>query len=262
MKTEDWKPDYGITKGYPFEQPVSKEKFKVRLYPIVNESGDVRITIDKKCYPDYRPPNWLVRLLFVAFPNFLLFRIFDYDQALTSAEHQIEDMLKDYPFIPEDFGFEKVFGPTTISDPPVSIYVSKFNNDISIFRGKDDIWTMLTKKGEGFTSQDLKFPCHRIAYATFHALQTKVEDKQFKEAENMKIWTATYLPEGLEEKKITVTDFRAIDEADAKSRASFLITTGIDPDIIVEPKWLSAKEKTDDIKLIADQKIVGHEVAN
>ncbi len=264
-ETDDWKPDYGITKGYPYDKPASEERFVVRLIPYIGSKGRVFINVDTKCYPDYKSPNWFQRTFVSKFTDFLMHRIYDYDQALLAAEAQIYEMQKDYPFVPEDFGFEKIYGPKTISDPPVSIYASKYNNNISIFRGKDDFWTMLTKKEEGFDSKTLKFPCHRIAYATFHALQVKVEGQQFKDTDNMKIFTASYLPENNPEIAIHLDGYHAIDEDDAKSRASFMITTMIDENVIVDPKFLEVKEKKPgdkDLKLIPDPKIVGYESAS
>lgn len=266
MKTEtdhdNWKPDYAITKGYPYEQPLSMEKFRVRPILVLNKDNKIEVVADPECYPDF---VWPTEEKFDDTHNWLTNRLYDFQQALLAAEMQIGDMMKDYPFIPEDFGFKKIYGPKTISDPPTSIYISIYDGNISIFRGQDDIWNLLKKKeNDGFDIMELKFPCHRIAYATFHALRIKVEDKQFKESDDMKIWTARYLPNGDESQAIDLDGFRAIDQEDAKSRASFLITTGINPEIIVEPQHLTVTERKpgdEGLKIKPDPAVVGHNVA-
>lgn len=264
MSTEnqnDWKPDYAITKGYPHDQPVSREKFVVRPILVLNPDNRIVVSADEKCYPDF---EWPTEEKFDNTHNWLTNRLYDFQQALLTAEQQIDDMLKDYPFIPEDFGFKKIYGPKTISDPPTSVYMSIYDGNISIFRGQDDIWHLLKKRDtDGFDRMELKFPCHRIAYATFHALRIKVEDKQFTDTETMKTWTASYVP-GDPTLAIHLEGYKAIDEDDAKSRASFMITTMIDENVIVDPKFLSVQELKpgeEKLKIKPDPKIVGYEAS-
>lgn len=108
-----------------------------------------------------------------------MFRLFDYAEALIVAENQINHILQDDPFIPEEFGFIKMLGPKDIKDRPEKIYVSKHNEDITLFRSPDKNyeWHMLERKADdAFKDTVLYLPNHRIAYAAFVALSIKVED--------------------------------------------------------------------------------------
>lgn len=108
----------------------------------------------------------------------------DHDESilLEIAEQQIEDMLFEKPFIPDLFGFEAIVKPQDTTDVPITIYQSKFDENIIIFRKSrsDYGWTIQQKQPEGtmppIKDIDVTLPCERIAYALFYALGIKVEE--------------------------------------------------------------------------------------
>jgi hypothetical protein len=174
------KTDHSISKGYPFDKVMSQERFKNRPVIVLNtENYKVESQWDKETFPTYKKPNFLQRLLAGSIINFLTFRLFDYAEALIVAENQIKHILQDEPFIPEEFGFVKMLGPKDIKDRPEKIYVSKYNEDITLFRSpdKNHEWHLLERKADdAFKDTVLNLPNHRIAYAAFVALSIKVEE--------------------------------------------------------------------------------------
>ena len=177
------KPAHSITKGYPFDIVMSKDRFKNRPIVLLDFANKERILIevDPIVYPTFKKPSLLAKLFGGKTIDFLLHRLFDYAEALTVAETQVEHLLTDDPFIPEDFGFFKAVGPKTIHDNPSKIYISKHNEAVSIFRNADPEkkydWRVLVRKtSDSFTETQLCLPNHRIAYAAFYALGIKVED--------------------------------------------------------------------------------------
>lgn len=97
---------------------------------------------------------------------------------LRIAETQIADMLIERPFIPEDFGFDAIVKPESVQDVPVTIYMSKYDNSVVMYR-EGEGW-VIQKKRDGtniIIELQVKFECQRIAYAFFWAMSIQVEDK-------------------------------------------------------------------------------------
>lgn len=234
---EKMKPDHSITKGYPYDIIISKDRFKHRLDPILDRSkGDrIMLTVNPEVYPEFTGIRWFHRLFAGWLIDFLMFRVFDYAEALLVAETQIEHLLKEEPFLPEDFGFIKIVGPKEISDNPVKIYSSKYNEKISLFRNlEQDCEWVLIEKGEdsAFKQTMLQLPNHRIAYAAFTALSVKIEEINNNQKINimsekkevvLKEFKAVYNnPQIAREETITL---KAEDKNDAITKAKFIFET-------------------------------------
>lgn len=178
-------PGYNKTKGYPFEVAISKKRFIYRLNPAPDAKGIIKIFPNKTQYPIWKGVNWFHDFFSGKLISFLMHRIYDYDEALKAAEEQIDAILREEPFLPEDFGFIKAVGPQTIHDVPVTVYISKHNEDVSVFREIEKeitdnslTWILMRQKENGeFYETRLFLPCHRIAYAAFHALGVEIEEE-------------------------------------------------------------------------------------
>jgi len=112
-------------------------------------------------------------------------RVIDAEHALQLAETQIQDMTAETPFVPEEFGFEVIHRPDSITEAPIRMYQSVFDSKYSMHRllsVKGDLehqygWKLITKRDDNtFDEITLNLPCHRIAYAAFVALDIKVEE--------------------------------------------------------------------------------------
>lgn len=183
-------PGHKITEGYPHIGPISREIFKNR--PIVEQMNDgkIQVTIDEAIWgniEDKGPRN--------DFEDFLLHRLFDYSEALKAAEDQITDMLHEDPFVPEDFGFVLMHKNKDITEAPVRIYTSKFDDTIILYRKPGSIddkdWNpamwVLEQKAIDPSGNDqnpcklttiLNLPCARIAYAAFFAIGIKMKEEK------------------------------------------------------------------------------------
>ena len=167
----EWIPPHGLAKGYPWSGiaskviVISRETFRHR-----NEDGVDKYyyTIDGNVMPDSNNGAKEAGYIF--------------QEALKIAEDQLEYMLTEAPFNPEDFGFVAIVKPVDTTDVPITIYQSKFDENIIIFRkSKSDYgWTIQQKQTEGtmppIKDIDVTLPCERIAYALFYALGIKVEE--------------------------------------------------------------------------------------
>ncbi|HHT9135812.1 MAG TPA: hypothetical protein ACFYEK_01065 [Candidatus Wunengus sp. YC60] len=170
-------PDHSISKGYPHDEPISQKRFANRLN--ILPDGESKIQIHPtSAYPQFKGISWLQDQLFGRVTSFLRHRLFDYHEALKAAEAQIIDILFDRPFLPEDFGFEKLVGPKGIHDDPVTIYKSTFDDNITIHRDQDSNthYIVLVREPDGeFKEYRLNLACQRVAYNTFFALGIKIE---------------------------------------------------------------------------------------
>lgn len=163
-------PGHTIGGGYPFEKNESKALFDHLKH--VNLRYDHNYTIEENE------------------SNFTGF-IQELQKALEIAENQIDDMLHEDPFMPETFGFEVAHRNMGIHEPPVRIYLSKYNERYTLFRkpgtpGDKDwnpmAWILKEKMPDGsFKDIELNLCSHRIAYAAFYALGVQVKDKTFVE---------------------------------------------------------------------------------
>jgi len=179
-------PGHQISRGYPFEMVESRRVFTQR--PMLSIGDDEKIQLEVNPDEFELPPVSDQR---TGFEDFLMFRMIEFQEALTMAENQIQDMLDEHPFIPESYGFEVIHEHQLVTEAPIRVYVSKFNENISIFRKHGDVsdmdwnpalWTMLRKKADGtFVEIELNLPCSRIAYAAFFALGVQVKDVDLSE---------------------------------------------------------------------------------
>lgn len=259
----DWKPGYSTTKTrYPYHQVESIEQFKNRPELTIVD-GKVIMLVDVNIYPRFKDitidsegaaENKQLMI------DFLMDRLFDYSEALKTAEDQIKELLSEDPFIPEQFGFELVHKPETIHDSPIRIYQSKYDDNYTLHRPVQDvfdekewnpsIWILQKKKEDNtFASEELIIPCHRIAFAYFYAKGIKVmeeikpdfiqdaeiiEEEVSDEEDNVKVmlpagmnlYNVTYIEQLGAGRKHVIRNVIAEDDKDAQTKAKFLIETG------------------------------------
>lgn len=187
---KNWKPAYAIHKGYPFDCIQSKKLFAYRPEILLSEDNKPGIGVDLSVYPQTEKlGQWDADN---KWNNFLLDRLVDFKSALEIAEDQIEALFEEKHFEPTEFGFELVVKPETVADNPTRMYISRLDSSYSLFRKPGNIedpnwdtsiWTLMKKTEDGrFTEMELRFPCHRIAYATFFALGVQVEGADMTES--------------------------------------------------------------------------------
>ena len=177
MTNDNWNPGHWINKQYPHDGVLSRNLFKNRP-TIVEEDGKPGIIADPKVFTDrpstesFDPDNkWI---------GFLLSRLFDFSESLKAAEDQIDAMLEEHPFIPEQLNFEVIAKNREPKDPPMRIYGAKCDDRFCIFPkpglASDPEWDptmwVIQKKEEDETIKtiEVKIPCRRIAYALFYSL--------------------------------------------------------------------------------------------
>lgn len=176
MKTEKWNPGHTIHGGYPHDAIHSADAFKNR--PRVEQDKET-----KKIYVGINPEVW-GEVNEENIKDFLIHRLFDYSNALDIAEGQIQDMLTEDPFMPEDFGFELIHKPKEMKDAVMRIYGSVYDDRYTLYRkpvSTEDtlsdidpsMWVLMKadKEASIFTTQELSFPCARIAYAVFSSMK-------------------------------------------------------------------------------------------
>lgn len=187
MENNNWNPGHSLNKGYPYNGIESVRMFKHRPVLQNDENNKILILVETHHYPDLDIEKWTPQDQRTAMEDFLLHRLFDFQETLKVAEGQLFDILEEKPFIPEDYGFKVKHKNEKPTDPPVRIYVSKFNDNYSLFRKPGEntdpsMWTLLIKKEDNtFEQRDLLLPCDRIAYAVFYALMIPVTEKQGNE---------------------------------------------------------------------------------
>lgn len=180
MKPEDWNPGHSLNKGYPYAGLESQRQLPNRIKIILAEDNKLELKLQEFGDPGADLKDQLM---------FSISRAFDFQEALTTAEQQIMDLLHDDPFLPEQFGFDLVHKPESISDSPIRVYSSIHDDRFTMHREIIDVhdsnldatkWVIM-KKHEGsdkFDSILVKIPCTRIAYALFSALGLVMEAKE------------------------------------------------------------------------------------
>jgi hypothetical protein len=172
---------HAINKGYPFNGILSKVTYQQESRPDIryNEEtkklgGNIPIPKDSTG-PETKEDEH----------DLLLEHLYTALRALSDAEGQISDLMEESPFIPEDFGFEVVHEHKDTTEPPVRIYISRFNTGVAIFRKpgepndanwNPEIWTIQRNIDGVMKTDDVWLPCHRIAYAVFLGLMIKIEE--------------------------------------------------------------------------------------
>lgn len=179
MNKEQWNPGHSLNKGYPYAGVESRKQLPNRVNIVLDKDNVISLMRNDFPEPELTEENNFDEKQ--ALIDFLMSRCFDFQEALKTAEQQIDDMMEDDPFLPEDFGFELVHRPETIHDSPVRVYASKFDDRFSIHREfidvhsddiKPDKWFVL-KKEEGsdkFNKVEVSITCNRIAFGVFTAL--------------------------------------------------------------------------------------------
>lgn len=234
MKGQDWNPGHTVDGGYPFVKPVSQGTFPNRMTISMDLiEKQVYIDINKKIFTN--APEWPEKLSDLE--SFFMDRLYDYSQALSAAEGQIEDMLLEQPFVPEDLGFE-IIAPSD-HEMATAVFESKYQRGTIIMRSLYDsldeslplnMWTLIrTERDESGKiimnkGIELNLPCKRIAYATFFALGIKMkEDKAEEPAQNNEANFYTVLFERVDVGKdhpwIKIEGIDAADEAEAIQKA-------------------------------------------
>lgn len=175
-------------KGYPFvNQPVSRRLFpnrlEIRLDMVAKE---VFLGIDPTVFPNN--PVWPEKRTEVE--SFLMDRLLDYSEALKAAEGQIDDMMRELPFVPEEFGFE-VISAQDFKSMPTTVFENRYMRGTCIFRRTYDsmdeslplnMWTIVKveRDKDGViktnTSIDVNLPCRRIAYAVLFSMGIPMVD--------------------------------------------------------------------------------------
>lgn len=150
--------------SYPFDCIASKEFFPNRPDVEIDDYGFVVVKHDVAVFGEI--PNDL------EYENsFYRNRLFDYSEALNICEGQVEDLLKDDPFMPEGFGFNLDIKPESISDTPVRVY-SK--GEFVLYRDypvDGNNWVLGMKDENGkLTNLKLDIPNHRFAFHVFYSL--------------------------------------------------------------------------------------------
>lgn len=181
-------PGYLPQRGYPFVMPpVSQRMFPNRLNVQLDLSNkEVFIGIDPTVFPNN--PAWPEKR--TAVESFLMDRLLDYSEALKTAEGQIEDIMREAPFVPEDFGFE-VISAQDFESMPTTVFESKYMRGTCIFRRTYDtademaplnMWTLVkVERSDNGTiktniSIDINLPCRRVAYSALFALGIPMVD--------------------------------------------------------------------------------------
>lgn len=248
-KKETMKPDHSTTKGYPYDIIISRDRFKYRLDPILDHAnkGRILLNISPDVYPDFKGIKWIHRKIAGSIIDFLFFRIFDYAEALHVAEQQIEDLLLEAPFIPEEFGFVKILGPKDVTDNPVKIYTSKYNDNISIFRNlEEECEWILIEKGDdsAFKQTKLHIPNHRIAYAAFTALSIKIEEI------NNNIKTETMSQN--KQSKFKAVYYNGNADPNRKNSAEIIVTAENKSDAMTQAKFIFETDKSLELPTICE----------
>lgn len=184
---KDQKPGFSLNKGYPYAGIESQKQLPIRV-SIVLEKDNV-ITLHRKDFPEpelteangFDEKNALI--------DFLMSRCFDFQEALKTAEQQLAEIFEDDPFIPEDLGFELAHKPETVSDAPIRVYSSVYDDRFTLHReigNPDDPewdttkWVVMKKQDDTdkFDKVNVRIHNHRIAYHLFFALGVKMEAEQ------------------------------------------------------------------------------------
>lgn len=178
-------PGHDIHDGYPFNEIVTKVNFPYRMGADLSPEGRPFFVVDKEVFEDC--PNYGDPLTMQE--DFLLHRVIDFKKALEIAEGQIQDLLEEHPFIPEEMNFELLAKNKEITDPPYRVYGPKYDPDFSIYRKPQEegkkwdpaLWTINMNKGGKLIEMEFKLPCRRIAYAVFYSLGIKLALPEEKE---------------------------------------------------------------------------------
>lgn len=261
----DWKPGYSTIKTrYPYDGVESMAYLPMNTRPVFSLDDDTKrvgVNIDAAVFPKQteqlaESTEPAVHMQYLV--DFLMDRSFEYQNALKVAEDQVMELLSEDPFMPEQFGFKLIHEPEEISDAPIRLYQSTFDDKYSLHRPVANtldpewnpaVWVLQKRCDDNtFTSEEVILPCHRIAYAFFFAKNIKVMEKLVYEqgpgsdapviekkplinpVKGMNNYSVVYLqrndnPDNMA-RSFTIDNIIAEDEKDAQSKVKFLIETG------------------------------------
>jgi len=234
LKNQQKGPGHAINEGYPYRCVETESLFPNRPEVTMGEDGIVHVAFSEEHFGKMETE--------LQMNDFILFRLFDYSEALKIAEAQIKTLLEEEPFIPEEFGFECVHQPDSIHDSPVRVYSSKYDERFSLFREVGDVsdrtwdpqkWVLMKKNDNNtFDNIPVKLPCHRIAYAVFYSLGVDVRGEQKEAAvspvielppvKTMNVYDVTFERDG---SQAIIPSISAESEEDAKTKALLIFAT-------------------------------------
>jgi hypothetical protein len=172
-------PAFAVEKGYPFVIPVSLENYPLehRVGEILYlEEGTIHMNQDNMKEKLGLAPDCDSAQFDLGFQIGIVNKLIIAEHALTEAENQIQDMTRDLPFVPEDFGFELAVKPESIFDDPIRIYRSKFDSEVLLTNVLDEDNAWIIVKGSKIK---VLLPCSRVALCVFFSLGIPVrEDKK------------------------------------------------------------------------------------
>jgi hypothetical protein len=172
--------------GYPHDGIKTQEVFPNRVKTSIVENR-VFADIDTTVYP-----AWIDQQSPEQQRDFFMDRLHDANTALGIAEQQIRDMHAEYPFIPQDFGFEETTLKLTDEGFSPTCYAKGKH---MIARIDDDNW-MIT----GIAEKGIPVGLHNahIAFLVLRSLGV-VSDADFEE--ELEFSSADPKPEGLSEEE-------------------------------------------------------------
>lgn len=247
MNNENWNPRHSLNKGYPYNGVESMRVMQNRPSLRMDEHGKIVINWAEEHFGTVNSKQEDRTDL----EDFLLHRLYDFQETLSVAEGQINDILEEKPFIPENYGFELVHKNADITQSPVRIYQSIFDQRYSLFRKPADTtkafnaskWTLLFKNQNGiFTETEINLPCDRIAYAVFFGLSVAMDASKKGESEpvqemmpargtknyTVRFTRIIYMLDDTEDTIIKEVDVEAENKSDALTRAKFHLETNPD----------------------------------
>lgn len=171
---------------YPYNGIASQQSFVNRLEIWKDEESNlIGISIDKDVFPDIDT---------LPERDFLLFRLYDYSQALKQAEDQIEELLEEFPFIPEDLGF---FVAETIEGKKFYTLKGREGDVVLARENKGDRWLVMLQ------GQALPVPCsfNSLQMARNFFITVGLIDPEKEEGTEYKISIPNEVLDALEEDK-------------------------------------------------------------
>lgn len=232
MESENWNPGHSIDNTFPFDGTIASRLFyKNRPRFFLNKEGKVEVEADTSVFKPWETDQERI--------DFLFNRNRDAHEALDLAERQIEDMMREFPFIPEEYGFEVAHAPQDITDSPIRIYVSRVDPAWSLYRKPNDnspsqsAWVLLQKREHGeFHQVDVNIPCARIAYAVLWSLGIKIK-QSIPEVELTTVKANNEPPAGYTH---AVTFTRQVSE-DRVIEREVLVTANTDKEALTQAKF-------------------------
>ena len=166
--------------GYPYAGVESKKQLVERIYLSLNQ--EKQLEVDFGLFKDNLETKKQALDFFVS-------RCFDFQEALTTAENQISDLLTDDPFIPEEMTFELVHKPKTIHDSPIRVYSALYDENFTMYREIIDVndadadpsrWIIMKKTEDSseFKKIPVRITSRRVGFVILSAIGVNMEPPQ------------------------------------------------------------------------------------